>query len=674
MKLFRAATALAVAVTPLAATGAAESADVLDEVVVVATRFSSQPASFPIGATVIREADIQNSSATSVPELLSRLAGVHIRQNLLGTTDAPIDLRGFGMTASENTLILVNGVRISENESASAVLSSIPLEAIERIEIMRGSGAVLYGGGATAGTINIVTRSANRQGVSGSVSLGFGAHDTRDFQAGFSVGAGSLGLTLDAMRRETDNYRRGNDSTVENINGELRYAEAGRTVGIRVNGHRTDVELPGARTAQQFRTDPRGTSTPGDYLEMDLRGVSLFAEETFGRLTLAADVGTRSKDIDALFFAAAWPEFRRSSADTSTASLRGLWKGTAFGRDNHLSLGVDWADWDFEARSAGSKAAISSPDRREVSDQRNAALYLQNNLWLRPETRLTVGWRGERVRQSIDVPNSYGSDLGKTRRSDTLHAYELALREDFGRGWAGHVRVGKSFRVANVDENRCWSSPCSLLSPQTSRDGELGVEWRGAASTVKAAVFASRLDNELYFNRLVDGFGANMNLDPTRRRGLELEAGTVFGGGVDASVRYAFTDAQFRRGSVYDGVDVSGKTIPLVPRHRVSLALGWQIDRDTRASLFAVYTGKQRYDNDPANRHRNMPSYTVVDFKLVRQLDIAFEGVELSLGVNNLFNRKYYSYGIVNDPLNPTSFNVYPDWRRSVHVSAKIRF
>ncbi|WJJ93551.1 TonB-dependent receptor plug domain-containing protein [Neopusillimonas aromaticivorans] len=63
------------------------------------------------------------------------------------------------MTGDQNTLVLLNGQRLSDFEGGTARLSSIPIESIERIEILRGSGAVQYGSGATAGTINIITKS-----------------------------------------------------------------------------------------------------------------------------------------------------------------------------------------------------------------------------------------------------------------------------------------------------------------------------------------------------------------------------------------------------------------------------------------------------------------------------------------------------------------------------------
>src|SRR2546426_3191738 len=145
--------ALAAAAAPLTLAQSPED----PAVIVTATRFPDSVLAAPVGVTVITSEDIRNSTATSVAEVLNKLGGVHTRINFLGTPDLPIDLRGFGVTGDQNSLVLLNGQRISENELAAARLTGIPLNAIERIEIVRGSGSVLYGGGATRGTLKNTT-------------------------------------------------------------------------------------------------------------------------------------------------------------------------------------------------------------------------------------------------------------------------------------------------------------------------------------------------------------------------------------------------------------------------------------------------------------------------------------------------------------------------------------
>jgi len=155
-----------------------------DAVVITATRFQDSKRDLPVGVTVITADDLRKSASSSLPEILAQFGLIHIRDNT-GTPNQQVDLRGFGITGDQNTLVLVDGLRISENELTSAQLNAIALESIERIEIVRGSGAVLYGGGATGGTINIITRRAQPGTVRGYGLARFGGYGTAEGRAGY---------------------------------------------------------------------------------------------------------------------------------------------------------------------------------------------------------------------------------------------------------------------------------------------------------------------------------------------------------------------------------------------------------------------------------------------------------------------------------------------------------
>src|SRR5678816_4040272 len=128
-----------------------------DAVVITATRFEDSKRNLPVGVTVITAEDIERSASTNLGDILAQYGLLQIR-DLAGTQNPQVDLRGMGITGDQNTLIMIDGLRISENELVSAQLSAVPLDSIERIEIVRGSGSVLYGANATSGTINIITR------------------------------------------------------------------------------------------------------------------------------------------------------------------------------------------------------------------------------------------------------------------------------------------------------------------------------------------------------------------------------------------------------------------------------------------------------------------------------------------------------------------------------------
>ncbi|MGQ0749182.1 MAG: TonB-dependent receptor [Betaproteobacteria bacterium] len=145
-------------------------------VIVTDTRIEESAARL-VGARVITARDIERSGASTLSELLRSSFEVRTR-NLPGSPNPQIDMRGFGLFGEHNTLVLIDGLRAREYELFTVNWSAIPLSSIERIEILPASSAVLHGGGATGGTINIITRAP----ASGSRRLELGAnseHTTR---------------------------------------------------------------------------------------------------------------------------------------------------------------------------------------------------------------------------------------------------------------------------------------------------------------------------------------------------------------------------------------------------------------------------------------------------------------------------------------------------------------
>ena len=650
-------TALALSLSAVFSAHAATSEDEA-AIVVTASRFGVPALEQPIALQVISAEQIRQSTAVNVSEVLAKLGGVHTRINFLGVPDSPIDLRGFGMAGDQNTLVLVNGQRQSENELASARLSAIPLDSIERIEILRGAGAVLYGGGATGGTINIITRSPLAAAPGGNVSLALGSHDMADLRGRLSFGSGAWGVNLHAQRRQSDNYRDNNHAEQDAVSGEWRYAGRDSTLALRFGADDQRARLPGPRTEAQLKTDPRGTSTPNDYAHSRSEQFGLYGEHRLGEVTLAADLSQRRRDARYYYdYGFGFTSRQDANVDVTTFSPRLHWSTTLAGMPNRLTAGIDWSEWSY-----GNDTLSGFGNRDETGRQRNRALYVRDELGLTPTTRLTLGVRREHVGQS---QKETLTPLPKQDADDALTASELALQQQLGGGWSAYARLGTSYRVANIDENRCFFPPCAaLLKPQTSKDREIGIQWRKGNAAFRASLFDIALKNELHYNAITF---TNMNLEPTRRRGLELEGTAPLGKHVELRGRYARTNAQFREGT-YGGFDVSGNEVPLVPRDRLGLSLAWQFAVSSRLTFALSHVGRQRYDNDQRNLFRRMPAYNVADLKLTHDTG----AWRLAAGINNLFDKAHYSYGIVNGTF--TSFNAYPEDRRNAYVSAEHRF
>ena len=183
------------------------------EVIVSAMRFEQPVERLAVNASVITAEDIANSAARTLPDLLGGRAGL-VTRDLFGNNGAlaTLDMRGFGATAAQNTLILVDGRRLNDIDQSGVQWSSIPLDAIERIEILRGSGAVQYGDGASAGVVNIITRHPARVGNRVSGAVRYGSWDTGEISGSFNVFGESAGLHGFARNFQSGGYRDNNQS------------------------------------------------------------------------------------------------------------------------------------------------------------------------------------------------------------------------------------------------------------------------------------------------------------------------------------------------------------------------------------------------------------------------------------------------------------------------------
>jgi vitamin B12 transporter len=162
----------------------AQQAARLDPLVVTASRMPQRLTDLLADVTVITGEELRRGGAQSLAELLQRQPGVEIVQNGGPGASSGVFLRGAN---AAQTLVLVDGLRIASSTAGAAALEAIPLDQVERIEILRGPSSSLYGADAIGGVVQVFTRAATRA-VAANASLGYGTHDTWIASAGASGG------------------------------------------------------------------------------------------------------------------------------------------------------------------------------------------------------------------------------------------------------------------------------------------------------------------------------------------------------------------------------------------------------------------------------------------------------------------------------------------------------
>lgn len=224
-----------------------------DTVVVTASRTPVPIAELLADVTVIGPDEIARSAVQSLPQLLQRQPGVEVTINGGPGGTSGVFLRGAN---AGQTLVLVDGLRVGSSSSGATALEAIPLEQIERIEILRGPASSLYGADAIGGVIQVFTRSGSGR-FAGNVSAGYGTHDTGNVTAGLRGGSSNVRFSLQAGATESNGFNAIVDPSAFGYNPD-RDGYSTRNVGGNVavdlgRGH--TLELRGMRNRLDTQAD-----------------------------------------------------------------------------------------------------------------------------------------------------------------------------------------------------------------------------------------------------------------------------------------------------------------------------------------------------------------------------------------------------------------------------------
>jgi iron complex outermembrane receptor protein len=651
--------------TALAASGLAANAQerstILPETYVTASRIDiGLPGT---STTVIDGEEIRRAPSRSLPELLGLEAGVQNR-DLFGNTAgarAAVDLRGFGASSSQNTLFLVNGRRLNAIDNSAIDFANIPLDSLERIEIVRGNaGGVLYGDGAVGGVVNFVTKAGAPRPLGGSADAGLGSDRYRDANLAAFAAGGPWSLNAYGAFIDSDGFRENNKLVQRNLVSELRrqFGKGDAFVNLQLDDQ--TLQLPGVRrvtlATSQLATDPEGASTPFDQAwQNGLAATIGGTHQLTGDIELIVDGGVRRKDQEGIFisaFGAAFDNYVDTDLTTWSVTPRARIVYDLLGLSSKSTVGIDYYYSDYNSDRKNNPSA--TPVHRYDANQSSAAVYAQNTVALTGATDVGFGLRLQNTRveagDSFDptAPGAFGAADQPLDDSDTEWAANLGLEHRFTSQLAAFGRVARSIRVPTIDERIGATGTSLALRTQTSRDAEVGTRIGLGRARLQASAYVMELKDEIHFDPNVN-FGTNINLDPTRRYGAEVAASAPIADDLSGKAAVTYTRAKFTEGQ-FDGNDV-----PLVAPYTASGSLSWNAPKQLYVTGTIKYVSDKRLDNDQANFQPKIPDYTVVDLKVGGALG----PFTWSAQVANLFDVDYFNYGVASATTFGT-YNAYP--------------
>lgn len=656
-----------------------------DAMIVTATRVDDL-SNLPASVTTITAEDIEKSPARTLPELLSEEVGINTTSLFSHGSRASIGLRGFGETSTQNTLILLDGRRLNDIDLSSVNFAAIPFENIERIEIIRGSGGVLYGDGATSGVINIITKKPKDSNDYSKLKVTTGSYDHSELNAFTSFSNDIFSVNVNINTQENDGYRANNGFDQNSGQLDLRIPLSDGEMYLKLGAYQQNLEFPGVRVVDpstslnELSSDRKGTNTPNDwgdeYTEFATLGYSIDLNDSD---TLIIDGGYRRKRTRSQFdYGFGFGDYAEASIETLSLTPRIMLERDIADLPTNWVIGADLYLYDYSSNRSNFKQNIAQPIHKVNVDQESTAIYGQTTTQLTNKTSLTAGIRIQNVRQKArDIADTtapgafFPSQAPNLTTSDTENSYELGLKHLMSNKWSVYGRVARSVRFGTVDElfefNSFFTQVFSELEPQISINSEVGINFNDETLAATISVFHQDITDEIHFD---PSTFQNINFDDTEHNGIELSINAKLNAKTIVKAGYTYLNAEFTKG-VNDG-----NTIPLVPEHTYNLSLQGQLPFSVHTAVNWNYVSSSLFANDLSNTFsKKIPAYQTVDVKISKKLS----ALELSLQVNNLFDEEYFNFGInsapsIFGPGTPGKFNAYSLPERNAYFSASYTF
>lgn len=675
----------------------------LPEILVTApTRLPEVPlplAEIPASVQVITGEEAQRLEPLNLQDVMQRLPGVHLSDQQGNSFQLDLSFRGFTGTSvtgvPQGISVFVDGVRVNEPAVEEINFDLLPLDHVERIELIRGPMAV-FGRNALAGSINIITRRGGpeREFVP---EMSGGSFGRRKGEGRISGTAGPIDYYFAGTQFDEDGWRDQSDSRLSQAFGKLGFRQGGTDITLSYQFQNNRIFQAGTLPESILKVDRAQNFTGGDFFNPNLHMGTLNVHQRLGgRFSLAINGFVRSFETEQ-FNVSLLSENTRLFNDTLSGggTVQLAHEGRFWGRKNTLALGVEGARHDVdirvfeeqndrsrqqcreEALAAGQDPDEACPEKALASilsdKQDTVGAYIQDTAELGrglltsgDSLFVTGALRADYVRHGItdSSPEEPGKASGKAsyRRVLPRAGINYNLSDNHGL----YFSYSQGFRTPAFLELTCGDpeSPCvglqagvapdtgfTKLSPVRVHNYELGfrtrpVPWlEGSLSLyrtdVRDDIFSVSDPAELtvFFQ----------NVGNTRRQGIEFGLRGMFRNVLEPYVNYTLTRATFRNNiqlaspgtpGIPQQVE-AGDDIPMTPNHRVNAGLRYHLYQWLTLSLDLSYVGDQFLRGDEANTQPKLDDYVILN----AGVDLRWKQFNGFVKVNNLTNNRYETFG-----------------------------
>jgi len=637
--------------------------------------------SVPATVNIVPGDRLRATGAVTLQEALTRLPGVTSNDQQGNSWQMDLSFRGFRSTSvtgeSQGLSVFVDGVRVNEPTVEEVNFDLLPLDDIERLEVIRGPAAV-FGRNTLGGVVNIITRRGAPvyEIVPGVEGGSFGRQKYR-----LQVGGASAPFdyyVAGTFFRE-DGWRDVSESRVGKLFAKIGLKSGETDVTLSYQRAENRIEQPGSLPYSDLKRDRTLNYTGGDFFKPLVNLATLSLRQELGS-DLALSLTGFGRWLDAEQFnvnqlGANARTFTGTTSAGGTAQV--THEASLLGRANRLVVGVDAAHHEARVRVFEETSGERELESLIGDNQTAVGLYLQDTLdvarnMLLAGDRLvaTVAVRWDWLRHDIDdrsPPGDRPSAAGVSTfsRANPSIGFNYNLSPAFGL----YFNYAEGFRAPAFLELTCAGpgaicpglqagvAPDPPLKAVSARNYEVGFRTRPTRwLDGELALFRADVSDDIFSISPNGTTGLFFqNVGDTRRQGVEISVDARAAQSLEARLSYTYTEATFQDDLVLATPRLTagcaappctqtvraGNDLPLMPRHKLSASVDYRPTPWLTLWLSASYVASQRLRGDEENVERSLTDYVVLN----AGLRTGWRGFSAFITVNNLLNNEYETFG-----------------------------
>ena len=593
----------------------------------------------PFSSEVYTQDDIKNSKANTIYDFLSQNTSLSLAPSSGNRFSKKISARGYGLTiGSHNLVVTLNGRRLNNIDTSGPALSEVNINDIERVEITKGSGSVIYGDSAMAGAVHLFTKESFETNIS-TTSGNYGLVQT-SASVGINEEKINVNLSMDSLKHGgyhvagTDGNKDRGKQTKSSM-GAAYTTDNGTIITLDISRDTSDTRYPSYLTDAQFAADPSQNGTGNNYTfrEADSSTTNLNIKRKWG---------------DNLEFTT-----NRSAIDRESQNTYWYSTGTVdkykydYNSNDYLltytngNIKIDSGVNIFDGKRMVTSTTTSS---RNATSKENLGIFSQLQ-YSRENSVFTIGARNEKVDYEYN-PES-GSKL--TGEYD-LNAFEIGVNTSLSPNTSVFTNYNHAFQAPLIDRffiSASWPATGQVFNgfvkPSKSKNINVGLNHLTNNSKTKLTLYRSNVTDEMFLcksNAASDcgTFGENLNLDKSHKQGLELQNKYVFSPKWSTDLNYAYTIAKIDSDDKGNGA-LNGKTNPMTSKHNISASVIYSFNDNANMMLTQKYRSKAFAEEDYANLFtKKQPEYNSTNFNFSYSPN---EDLKFNFDIENLFKNSY---------------------------------